>query len=396
MLTILKGPYLDLRLKSAVDRNDAVETEYYLSAGADPNAYNVFGTPLILLAASRWGRKAWAFVEDDRGRRYFPGDPKPRIDEIKRTALVCCRLLLDHGAAIDISTPHCPPALVLACEHKQVSAVRLLIERGAAVNVVHHTDEGGDITPLQAATDWETKNNNSSTEVMSLLLDQGANPNVPLRRSCYPWPGWYTCTPLGTAVFSRHLPAVRLLLEHGAYVDRGNSFQHGLRDRALGRPPLLELLRVRSKATPEKFDSQCRILKLLLSFGANIFRPVYDGTNELCVPLTFVRAIETYPHRRQPRQLSALDRFTVAVLSGTAELLRAGSPFRAAKRKPEGPRYDTHQAARINAIFDATVLAHCIVASRRYAYASSARRRVFDHPYLPNEIAGYLGLKARC
>ena len=373
MLTILKGPYLDLRLKSAVDRNDAVETEYYLSAGADPNAYNVFGTPLILLAASRWGLRPFYTSS---------GVDKPRIDEIKRTALVCCRLLLDHGAAIDISTLHCPPALVLACKHNQVSAVRLLIERGAAVNVVHHTDEGGEITPLQAATlsaSWGgtrwSNNPHGSTEVMSLLLAQGADPNIPVR----------SYTPLGTAVANRPLPAVKLLLEHGADVEL----------MCDGMPPLLRLLRVRSKVTPEKFDSQCRILKLLLSFGANIFRPVYDETNELCVPLTFVRAIETYPHRRQPRRLSALDRVTVAVLSGTAELLRAGSPFRASKRKPQGPRYDTHQAARIKAIFDATVLAHCIVASRRYAYASSARRRVFDNPDLPNEIAGYLGLKAR-
>ena len=55
---------------------------------------------------------------------------------------------------------------------------------------------------------------------------------------------------------------------------------------------------------------------------------------------------------------------------------------------------DVRRAARIKAIFDATVLAHCIVASRRYAYASSARRRVFDNPDLPNEVAGFLGLKA--
>ena len=139
MLRILKGPYLDLRLKSAVDRNDAVETEYYLSAGADPNAYNVFGTPLILLAASRWGRKAWVFVEDDRGRRYFPGDPKPRIDEIKRTALVCCRLLLDHGAAIDISTRHLGPSrpIFSVCRENPKIAKILPIFLGGPMGPIH-------------------------------------------------------------------------------------------------------------------------------------------------------------------------------------------------------------------------------------------------------------------
>ena len=116
----------------------------------------------------------------------------------------------------------------------------------------------------------------------------------------------------------------------------------------------------------DHFDVQIRILELLLSYGASVFEQGFiDYTIEPCVPLTLVRKLKV-----TGEQYGFLD-----------------------DDSPEETS-DARRAARIKAIFDATVLAHCIVASRSYAYASSARRRVFDNPDLPNEIAGYLGLKA--
>ena len=129
--TEVQEQYLNLRLRRAVMQNDAQETEYYLRAGADPNAFTARDRPLtspscftyydetelppilLLLTTS-----TWRWTSDD-------------------TPLDCLRLLLDYGTDIDISTSRCPPPLLVACEHNLVSAVRLLIERGAAVNVFH-------------------------------------------------------------------------------------------------------------------------------------------------------------------------------------------------------------------------------------------------------------------
>ena len=185
---------LNSDLWHAVDRDSPGDTEHYISVGADPNAYNnpdykplLFHDnsdykPLLLVAASRW-------------------------NSTRAPNLNCCTLLLDHGADIDIdiSTPHCPPALVLACKHNHINAVRLLIERGADVNVFHRKERRWDTycertgsTPLFAAT-GRASFSLGSTEVMSFLLDQGADPNTLVDNRC--------------VLYYSHLPWSRCALE---------------------------------------------------------------------------------------------------------------------------------------------------------------------------------------
>ena len=395
----MQDQYLDMMLRRAVDRSDPRETEYYLRAGADPNAFNDT-VPLLLLAASKWN--------EEPSKSSHPN-------------FECCRLLLDHGADIDIdiSLSFCPPALVLACTHNHIRAVRLLIERGADVNVFHRRErrwETFGCTPLFAAT-GRASFSLGSTEVMSFLLDQGADPNMLVDEDAGAY--YITRTCLGVAVHWKHFAAVKLLLEHGAHVEPMDSGMPVL-VHALDWPPLVQALdRPLSEyfipasrnfyctgsyyyyspfgycrairigwdtQAPENlpqrtciyredylpdgdhFDVQIRILELLLSYGASVFEQGFiDYTIEPCVPLTLVRKLKT-----------------------------SGEKYGFLDDDLPEETSDVRRAARIKAIFDATVLAHCIVASRRYAYASSARRRVFDNPDLPNEIAGYLGLKARC
>ena len=394
----MQDQYLDMMLRRAVDRSDPRETEYYLRAGADPNAFNDT-VPLLLLAASKWN--------EEPSKSSHPN-------------FECCRLLLDHGADIDIdiSLSFCPPALVLACTHNHIRAVRLLIERGADVNVFHRRErrwETFGCTPLFAAT-GRASFSLGSTEVMSFLLDQGADPNMLVDEDAGAY--YITRTCLGVAVHWKHFAAVKLLLEHGAHVEPMDSGMPVL-VHALDWPPLVRALdRPLSEyfipasrnfyctgsyyyyspfgycrairigwdtQAPENlpqrtciyredylpdgdhFDVQIRILELLLSYGASVFEQGFiDYTIEPCVPLTLVLKLEV-----------------------------SGEKYGFLDDDLPEETSDVRRAARIKAIFDATVLAHCIVASRRYAYASSARRRVFDNPDLPNEIAGYLGLKAR-
>ena len=392
----MQDQYLDMMLRRAVDRSDPRETEYYLRAGADPNAFNDT-VPLLLRAASKWN--------EEPSKSSHPN-------------FECCRLLLDHGADIDIdiSLSFCPPALVLACTHNHIRAVRLLIERGADVNVFHRRErrwETFGCTPLFAAT-GRASFSLGSTEVMSFLLDQGADPNMLVDEDAGAY--YITRTCLGVAVHWKHFAAVKLLLEHGAHVEPMDSGMPVL-VHALDWPPLVQALdRPLSEyfipasrnfyctgsyyyyspfgycrairigwdtQAPENlpqrtciyredylpdgdhFDVQIRILELLLSYGASVFEqgPI-EYTIEPCVPLTLVRKLEV-----------------------------SGEKYGFLDDDLPEETSDVRRAARIKAIFDATVLVHCIVASRRYAYASSARRRVFDNPDLPNEIAGYLGLK---
>ena len=362
--TEVQEQYLNLRLRRAVMQHDAQETDYYLRAGADPNATTATDRPRtwkeelppILLLLNL--RDTWRWATDD----------KP---------LNCLRLLLDYGADIDISTSRCPPPLLVACEHNLVSAVRLLIERGAAVNVFHEEvtypqnpayTRHSSTTPLFSAIRHACEKSAThargcgSTEVISLLLDQGAEVNISLR--CY----GSLCPPLGFAISRGHAGVLRLLLEHGADVEAG--WNHPPSDRKgpwrgpplpseLGRcePPLLTILH----DFHLQFDNQCRILKMLLSYGANILRPVpINYTDELCAPLAFVRGLETWGETQW-----------------------------------EGPIYDTYRVERINIIFDAAVLARCIVAGRRYEHFGSARYRLFAHPYLPSEIAEFLGFSRK-
>ena len=394
----MQDQYLDMMLRRAVDRSDPRETEYYLRAGADPNAFNDT-VPLLLLAASKWN--------EEPSKSSHPN-------------FECCRLLLDHGADIDIdiSLSFCPPALVLACTHNHIRAVRLLIERGADVNVFHRRErrwETFGCTPLFAAT-GRASFSLGSTEVMSFLLDQGADPNMLVDEDAGAY--YITRTCLGVAVHWKHFAAVKLLLEHGAYVEPMDSGMPVL-VHALDWPPLVRALdRPLSEyfipasrnfyctgsyyyyspfgycrairigwdtQAPENlpqrtciyredylpdgdhFDVQIRILELLLSYGASVFEQGFiDYTIEPCVPLTLVRKLEV-----------------------------SGEKYGFLDDDLPEETSDVRRAARIKAIFDATVLAHCIVASRRYAYASSARRRVFDNPDLPNEVASFLGLKVR-
>ena len=284
----LQHQYLNSMLRRAVDRSDPRETEYYLRAGADPNAFNDT-VPLLILAAS----KRQEVICNRLGCMSFAAHFAAATNWENSSELECCALLLDHGAAIDISTPHCPPALVLACKHYHLSAVRLLIERGAAVNVVHEVVKysPGDwssrhsITPLYEATIkacWSGSEDARAKglEIMAFLLSRGADPNIPSHYFTY----GFTNTCLGYALSwcGAPLNVTRLLLEHGADVELMHdgltpvvqALHLSAAESTCSSFPSSEALR---KYFEDAFDDQCRILQMLLSRGADIFRPVPNG-----------------------------------------------------------------------------------------------------------------------
>ena len=118
------------------------------------------------------------------------------------------RLLLGLGAALLAAgacgqRPETP--LTQAAVRNDVAALRQLLADG------HKADEGGD---SWTALIWASRS--GSIEAISLLLDSGADVNLPGSTG----DNW-DATPLQHAILQRQPAAVRLLLDRGADLNRG-------------------------------------------------------------------------------------------------------------------------------------------------------------------------------
>ena len=99
--------------------------------------------------------------------------------------------------------PHTP--LTQAAVRNDVAALRQLLDAG------HKADEGGD---SWTALIWASRS--GSIEAINLLLDSGADVNLP-----GPTGDDWDATPLQHAILERQPAAVRLLLDRGADLNRG-------------------------------------------------------------------------------------------------------------------------------------------------------------------------------
>ena len=144
------------------------------------------------------------------------------------------RALLGGGADIDqVSADNTSP-LLMATLNGQFDLAMLLVERGADPNVAASTDGA---TPLFSAlqTHWAPKSNYPQPrahddqqaeylDVMTALLEAGADPDVSLNSHLWYWEFGLTkmgidltgATPFWRAAFAQDLPAMRLLASHGA------------------------------------------------------------------------------------------------------------------------------------------------------------------------------------
>ena len=142
--------------------------------------------------------------------------------------------LLDGGADIDqVSADNTSP-LLIATLNGQFDLAMLLVARGANPNLAASTDG---TTPLFAAlqTQWAPKSNYPQPrahddqeaeylDVMKVLLEAGANPDVRLKTHLWYWEFGLTkmgidltgATPFWRAAFAQDLGAMRLLASYGA------------------------------------------------------------------------------------------------------------------------------------------------------------------------------------
>jgi len=157
----------------------------------------------------------------------------------RESCIDCARELLQHKADINLGDPDGTTALIMALLNIHWDFARFMIQSGADVN---QWDRYGR-TALYAAVDMNTLPKGRRVElpaladttglqVITMLLDRGANPNaqlklrVPHRQIPY---DRYTepmlnigATPLLRAVKAGDIPVVKLLLQHGALPNLAN------------------------------------------------------------------------------------------------------------------------------------------------------------------------------
>lgn len=185
--------------------------------------------------------------------------PRNEIERIVRRGWIkAARFLvdrLDGAARQDLLNQ----ALTTAAESGQLALCQTLLDQGADPN------QPGDRQPLARAV-WQDR-----TEVVKLLLQKGANPNL-MPAICRPFdaPQKNIYQPIGgalhAAAFQNNVPLIRLLLDSGANA--------GLAAPGTRMTPLAFYLRCSSNMSLE-------IVNLLLSHGADVQTPFRDDLSLL-------------------------------------------------------------------------------------------------------------------
>ena len=192
-----------------------------IEGGADVNARS---------SIIAWERQR---TEEPRDKWLPPGGLTPLLFAAREGRVDSARVLLDHGADINIVSPDRHTSLIIALSSGHFDVAGLLIERGADVNM---EDKVGQ-TALYAAVDAhtvpgsnrpapkETDDTLSSLDVITMLLAKGAKVDAPLRAQL-PYRtkldrggdgvlGAGT-TPLIRAGKAGDVPVIKLLLDKGA------------------------------------------------------------------------------------------------------------------------------------------------------------------------------------
>jgi uncharacterized protein len=203
--------------------------ELLLAHGADPN---VRGT------ARNWQRRV---TVEPREKIMHDGGFAPLHYAARDGCPDCVAPLLDAGAEIDITDPDRLTPLNLAILNGHFDLARALIDAGADIDKWDFFGR----TPLYNAVDMHTPpsfarhvlNNGDATtafDLIELLLERGADPNIQLKRRPQYREGVTErgadimlsvgATPLLRAARAGDTEVVRLLLEHGGLPELPNQF----------------------------------------------------------------------------------------------------------------------------------------------------------------------------
>ena len=192
-----------------------------IAAGADVNARS---------NQEEWERQV---TSEPRDKWLPPGGLTPLMFAARENCLACLPVLIEAGADVNATTPDGISPVVLALINGHFDVAGALVEAGTDPNLADYTGR----TALYAAIDFNTmpksnrpapkvlENRLTGLDVARLLLERGADVNAQLKR-LPPYRakldrGNDTMLGGGTTAFLRaakagDLPAMKLLLEHGA------------------------------------------------------------------------------------------------------------------------------------------------------------------------------------
>ena len=185
-----------------------------------------------------WARQ----VSAEARRHYRPsGGLTPLLFAAREGCVECIRALVEGGADVELTDPDGVTPLFLAIDNFHYDTAKTLIEAGALPN---RWDRWGR-TPLYGAVDTHTiprggrpdrpsLDRTTALEIVEMLLAAGANPNVQLKnslphrsivddRGCDNMLNQPGPTPLLRAAKAFDVPAMRLLIAHGAAIELPNA-----------------------------------------------------------------------------------------------------------------------------------------------------------------------------
>ncbi len=245
--------------------------KFLLSKGAQVNARSI---------TREWQRK---ITSEPRPKDMSKGGFTPLLFAAREGCIGCAKYLLAGGADPDLGDPENVTPLILALENMHFDFAAFLIKAGANVDKWDFRGR----SPVYAATDFSTLPTSAhgdvpsgdalkGADVVKLLLDKGANPNIQLvRRTPYRNRaldrGGDTIlvggtTPLVRAAKACDVTVVRLLLEHGALANLATDE---------GITPLMAAAGIgnNDRTTRGRFRAETDVIttmQLLLDAGADI------------------------------------------------------------------------------------------------------------------------------
>jgi len=228
-------------LMLAVRENHPAIVKFLVDRGAEVNAKTRVGaTPGWTLPNSVAGFGHGIGIVrgglPDRGSRYLTtGGLSPLLYASRDGRTESAKILVDAGADLTQTDPNGITPLLMAITNNQMATARYLIEKGSDINVVDWYGR----TPIWSAVEVRNMDLDNGTfkngvdrepvlEVIKLLLEKGANPNVrtketpPIRRFILPttgslsWVDFIGQTPFVTAALSGDVTVIKLLIAHGA------------------------------------------------------------------------------------------------------------------------------------------------------------------------------------
>jgi len=198
--------------------------DFLLEHGADPDAQSM---------PNNWERQVTA---EPRMKVLPAGGLTPLLYAAREGCTECTRLLIEGGADINKTDPESVTPLLMATLNAKWDSAKLLIEAGAWLDKWDFYGRN----PLYAAVDYSTIPHggrpdrlsgdlSTALEIIEMILERGGNPNLQLKL----FPPYRAlgadrgadgllrtgATPLFRSARGADIPAMKLLLDHGALVD---------------------------------------------------------------------------------------------------------------------------------------------------------------------------------